>query len=187
MLAALSVRGGVGGNSHVPYRDSRLTQLLWEGLRSVGCLLSCATAAPWTQLCGQQIAPEHELPAALVGQLVSSELTPSRMACVCTGRHVTTVLPPTRHTSPSAPLFGLMKPHKPTRPVVLVVLQGRRPRADAGLPVSTQVCCGGEPQHAALCEHGAADQVRPHHHAGPAGGGGCCQGRLGSGAGVYKQ
>jgi hypothetical protein len=39
VLAALSVRGGVGGNSHVPYRDSRLTQLLWEGLRSVGCLL----------------------------------------------------------------------------------------------------------------------------------------------------
>jgi hypothetical protein len=34
VLAALSVRGGVGGNSHVPYRDSRLTQLLWEGLRS---------------------------------------------------------------------------------------------------------------------------------------------------------
>lgn len=35
VLAALSVRGGIGGNSHVPYRDSRLTQLLWEGLRWV--------------------------------------------------------------------------------------------------------------------------------------------------------
>lgn len=33
VLAALSVRGVVGGNSHVPFRDSRLTQLLWEGLR----------------------------------------------------------------------------------------------------------------------------------------------------------
>lgn len=33
VLAALSVKGGCGANSHVPYRDSRLTQLLWEGLR----------------------------------------------------------------------------------------------------------------------------------------------------------
>lgn len=36
VLAALSVRGGIGGNNHVPYRDSRLTQLLWEGLRCDG-------------------------------------------------------------------------------------------------------------------------------------------------------
>lgn len=33
VLAALSVRGGIGGSMHVPYRDSRLTQLLWDGLR----------------------------------------------------------------------------------------------------------------------------------------------------------
>jgi hypothetical protein len=33
VLAALSVRGGCGVTGHVPYRDSRLTQLLWDGLR----------------------------------------------------------------------------------------------------------------------------------------------------------
>lgn len=39
VLAALSVRGGCGAQSHVPYRDSRLTQLLWDGLR---CACMCA-------------------------------------------------------------------------------------------------------------------------------------------------
>lgn len=37
VLAALSVRGGCGVTGHVPYRDSRLTQLLWDGLRGELC------------------------------------------------------------------------------------------------------------------------------------------------------
>lgn len=69
VLAALSVRGGVGSNSHVPYRDSRLTQLLWEGLRSVDCLLPPLRL---TRSCvGSRQLQSHRLPAAS-----------SRTACV---------------------------------------------------------------------------------------------------------
>lgn len=43
VLAALSVRGGCGVSGHVPYRDSKLTQLLWDGLRGGGraAMLAC--------------------------------------------------------------------------------------------------------------------------------------------------
>lgn len=53
-----------------------------------------------------------------------------------------------------------------------------RPRADAGVPVPAEGSGGGEPEHAALCEHGAAHQVGAGCAAGPAGkslGGDCCQ------------
>jgi hypothetical protein len=45
VLAALSVRGGIGGSSHVPYRDCKLTQLLWDGLRCVSLPLRQACSA----------------------------------------------------------------------------------------------------------------------------------------------
>ncbi|WIA39218.1 hypothetical protein OEZ86_005342 [Tetradesmus obliquus] len=46
VLAALSVRGGCGVTGHVPYRDSRLTQLLWDGLRGGGRALMLACLSP---------------------------------------------------------------------------------------------------------------------------------------------
>lgn len=46
VLAALSVRGVPGITAHVPYRDSRLTQLLWEGLRGRGRTLMLACLSP---------------------------------------------------------------------------------------------------------------------------------------------
>lgn len=37
VLGALSVRGqAAAGHCHVPFRDAKLTQLLWEGLRGTG-------------------------------------------------------------------------------------------------------------------------------------------------------
>lgn len=46
VLAALSVRGGCGITGHVPYRDSRLTQLLWDGLKGGGRALMLACLSP---------------------------------------------------------------------------------------------------------------------------------------------
>ncbi|KAF8064573.1 DA1 [Scenedesmus sp. PABB004] len=46
VLAALSVRGAAGVTGHVPYRDSRLTQLLWAGLRGGGRALMLACLSP---------------------------------------------------------------------------------------------------------------------------------------------
>ncbi len=47
MLAALSARSSTHRtDAFVPYRDSKLTQLLWEGLRGSGRALMLACLAP---------------------------------------------------------------------------------------------------------------------------------------------
>ncbi len=45
VLAALCSRSS-GSSAHVPYRDSKLTQLLWDGLRGSGRALMLACLGP---------------------------------------------------------------------------------------------------------------------------------------------
>lgn len=50
VLGALSSRGRQGiGHSHIPFRDAKLTQLLWDGLRGTGRALMVACLAPLKQ------------------------------------------------------------------------------------------------------------------------------------------
>lgn len=64
VLAALS-RGGQAGVSHVPYRDSKLTQLLWQGLRGRGRVLMLACLAPLRQHSDDSLTTLHFASMAL--------------------------------------------------------------------------------------------------------------------------
>ncbi len=49
MLSALAAKSGGRAHTgpvHVPYRDSKLTQLLWDGLRGTGRVLMLACLGP---------------------------------------------------------------------------------------------------------------------------------------------
>ncbi|GBF99065.1 kinesin [Raphidocelis subcapitata] len=65
VLAALSLRNGRHGapagpgHSHVPYRDAKLTQLLWDGLRGSGRALMVACLAPLKQQAEESINTLH--------------------------------------------------------------------------------------------------------------------------------
>eukprot|EP00775_Hariotina_reticulata_P004387 gene4387-4641_t len=65
VLAALSVRGGCGVIGHVPYRDSRLTQLLWEGLRGGGRTLMLACLCPLKSAAEESLNTLHFASMAL--------------------------------------------------------------------------------------------------------------------------
>jgi hypothetical protein len=65
VLAALSVRGGCGVTGHVPYRDSRLTQLLWEGLRGGGRTLMLACLCPLKAVAEESLNTLHFASMAL--------------------------------------------------------------------------------------------------------------------------
>jgi hypothetical protein len=66
VLSALSHRsGGHGGLSHVPYRDSKLTTLLWDGLRGRGRALMLACMAPLRQHSDETLTTLHFASMAL--------------------------------------------------------------------------------------------------------------------------
>ncbi|KAI8469352.1 MAG: hypothetical protein J3K34DRAFT_513527 [Monoraphidium minutum] len=60
VLSALSARGAAAaGHSHVPFRDARLTQLLWDGLRGGGRALMVACLAPLRGAAGESANTLH--------------------------------------------------------------------------------------------------------------------------------
>lgn len=59
MLAALSARSDLGVPVHIPYRDSKLTQLLWEGLRGDGRALMLACLGPLRQHAEESLNTLH--------------------------------------------------------------------------------------------------------------------------------
>ena len=65
VLAALSIRGPWGGTGHVPYRDSKLTQLLWDGLRGNGRALMLACLGPLRQHAEESLNTLHFASMAL--------------------------------------------------------------------------------------------------------------------------
>eukprot|EP00195_Chlamydomonas_chlamydogama_P013464 CAMPEP_0202909328 /NCGR_PEP_ID=MMETSP1392-20130828/49024_1 /ASSEMBLY_ACC=CAM_ASM_000868 /TAXON_ID=225041 /ORGANISM="Chlamydomonas chlamydogama, Strain SAG 11-48b" /LENGTH=1054 /DNA_ID=CAMNT_0049599039 /DNA_START=77 /DNA_END=3241 /DNA_ORIENTATION=+ len=64
VLAALSSRGA-GGPSFIPYRDSKLTQLLWDGLRGTGRALMLACLAPTAPFAEESLNTLHFASMAL--------------------------------------------------------------------------------------------------------------------------
>lgn len=59
VLAALSARSDLGVPVHIPYRDSKLTQLLWEGLRGDGRALMLACLGPLRQHAEESLNTLH--------------------------------------------------------------------------------------------------------------------------------
>lgn len=59
MLAALSARSSSALPPHVPYRDSKLTQLLWDGLRGTGRALMLACLGPTMTYADESVNTLH--------------------------------------------------------------------------------------------------------------------------------